>query len=294
MIRKIALSLALLFLFFLVYFIVAVLPISTGYAAKNLCSCLYVSGYSQTYAEENDLNFSLVGMARNTVDPEKQTVTSAFFGLAKRTAVYNGEGFGCTLLAGRDSAIKFIPESRSNQTNKTYSVKDSAKIIIADTSSTTLSPSALQKIDSILLQEVNNPATSTRALLVMHNGAIVGERYAEPFDSNSVFIAWSMTKSITATFIGHLVQKGKIDINDPVPITEWKDDPSRSKITWKHLLQMNSGLKWTEVYSWRSTATRMLYLENNVFDFAIQAKPEYPPGTFWRILLPAPQTYFQV
>lgn len=279
--KRIAFGVFALIIVCLAYFIIAVLPISTGYAAKNLCSCLFVSGYSQAFAEENDLNFSLVGMSKNTVDTDKQTVTSTFFGLAKRTAVYRGNGFGCTLLADDDTKIKAIPESRSNNTAKEKLVGDSVVVKYTDTISTTLSTSRLQKIDSILLQEINNPATSTRALLVMHSGKIVGERYAEPFDSNSVFIAWSMTKSITATFIGHFVQEGKININDPVPISHWKDDPIRSQITWKHLLQMNSGLKWKELYSWRSTASRMLYMENDVFDFASQATAEYPPGTYW-------------
>lgn len=281
MLKRIVFGVLALIILSLVYFIVAVLPISTGYAAKNLCSCLYVSGYSQSFAEGNDMNFSLVGMAKNTVDSEQQTVTSTFFGLAKRTAVYRGNGFGCTLLADPDTQINEIPNSRPNDINKENLVGDSVAVKLADSTSTPLNKFTVQKIDSLLLQEINNPVTSTRALLVMHHGKIIGERYAEPFDSNSVFIAWSMTKSITATFIGYLVKEGKININDPVPISEWKDDPLRGQITWKHLLQMNSGLKWTELYSWRSPATRMLYMENDVFDFASHVTSEYPPGTFW-------------
>ena len=281
MIRKIALGLSVLILLFVLYFVIAILPISTGYAAKNLCSCMFVAGYTQDFSEAHDLNFSLVGLSRNKVDLSNKTVSSSFFGLARRKAIFRNKLLGCTLTNGTEEFI--------NATVDTNAYGATPEIgIVSDTVSTEsvdslniIPPSLKAEIDSILAHEINHAGNATRALLVMKNGKIIGEQYADPFDSTSLFIAWSMTKSFTATLIGRLVQQGLIDINDPAPVHLWKNDPIRSQITWKHLLQMNSGLKWTEVYSWRSTATRMLYLENNVFDFAIQAKPAYPPGTFW-------------
>jgi CubicO group peptidase (beta-lactamase class C family) len=49
-----------------------------------------------------------------------------------------------------------------------------------------------------------------------------------------------MTKSITATLIWYLNEKGKYDINTPAPIAEWKND-GRKAITTSDLLHMNSG-----------------------------------------------------
>jgi hypothetical protein len=63
-----------------------ILPIPTGYAAKNLCSCLFVDGYDQSFAENNDLHFSLVGMTSNTVDYQNKTVRSTFWGLRPQVA----------------------------------------------------------------------------------------------------------------------------------------------------------------------------------------------------------------
>ena len=42
----------------------------------------------------------------------------------------------------------------------------------------------------------------TRAVVVVHDGEIVAERYGEGFDENSRLTGWSMTKSILSTLIG--------------------------------------------------------------------------------------------
>jgi len=74
------------------------------------------------------------------------------------------------------------------------------------------------------------------------DGQIIGEKYSEGLDENSLLLGWSMTKSITSAMAGIMVQKGMIDIEKPVNIPEWQND-ERAKITWNNLLQMCSGLK---------------------------------------------------
>ena len=51
-----------------------------------------------------------------------------------------------------------------------------------------------------------------------------------------------MAKSFTNALVGILVRQGRIDINKPAGIEEWKND-ERSKITLNDLMQMQSGLK---------------------------------------------------
>ena len=74
------------------------LPIITGYAAKNLASAVFISGREAKDVEAIDLNFSLIRYTSNTVDYENKTVTSRFL-WGKSTAVYR-EGCGVTLLCG--------------------------------------------------------------------------------------------------------------------------------------------------------------------------------------------------
>ena len=76
-----------------------------------------------------------------------------------------------------------------------------------------------------------------------------------------------MAKSFTNALIGILVRQGRIDINKPAGIEEWKND-ERSKITINDLMQMQSGLKWNEDYGNRSDVTLMLHCESDMAHFA--------------------------
>lgn len=62
--------------------------IFNGYAAKDVCSCIYLSDRDQESIEQNDLNSFFVGLPTNVWDKENRTVTSSFLGLATQTAVY--------------------------------------------------------------------------------------------------------------------------------------------------------------------------------------------------------------
>ena len=76
----------------------SLMPIITGYAAKNLASAVFVSGRDAKTVEDLDLNFSFIRFNKNKVDYENKTVTSRFL-WGKATAAYR-EGYGVTLLRG--------------------------------------------------------------------------------------------------------------------------------------------------------------------------------------------------
>ncbi len=83
----------------------------------------------------------------------------------------------------------------------------------------------------------------TRALLVVHGGRLVYERYADGFGRETRFQSWSMAKSITNAFVGMLVGDGRLDLDAPAPVEAWHGDGDpRSAITLRHLMQMRSGL----------------------------------------------------
>jgi CubicO group peptidase (beta-lactamase class C family) len=104
----------------------------------------------------------------------------------------------------------------------------------------------------------------TRALLVLHGGEIVAERYAEGYGARTPFVGWSMSKTVTALLIGALVSEGRLELDASPPIPAWQraGDP-RGAITLRHLLQMRSGLRHEEmadpVYS--SPEVRMMFLD---------------------------------
>ena len=123
----------------------------------------------------------------------------------------------------------------------------------------------------------------TRALLVMHNGEVVAERYADGFDADMPLIGWSMGKTVTGLLTGVMLAEGRLELDEPAPVALWRraGDP-RATITLRHLLQMRSGLHNEEniepLYS--ASEVRMLFLEGRE-DMAgwAEAQPlRDPPG----------------
>jgi len=87
----------------------------------------------------------------------------------------------------------------------------------------------------------------TRAVLVLHDGAVAAERYEDGYDPRTRFLGWSMSKTVTGVLIGVLVAEGRLRLDDSPPIPAWQrpGDP-RGGITLRQLMQMRSGLRHKE------------------------------------------------
>ena len=126
-------------------------------------------------------------------------------------------------------------------------------------------------------------AGETRAILVMHAGRIVAERYAPGYGKDTRFIGWSMAKSVTGVMIGMLVADGRLRLDESVPVAEWQrsGDP-RGEITLRQLLQMRSGLRHTEGGReiTKADEVRMLFLDgrNDMAAYAEAEPLEAEPG----------------
>lgn len=86
---------------------------------------------------------------------------------------------------------------------------------------------------------------NTSALLVLHDGQVVLERYWHGHAPDRWTNSASMAKTITALLIGIAIGEGAIpslDASASQWIALWRDD-GRREITIRHLLQMNSGLR---------------------------------------------------
>jgi CubicO group peptidase (beta-lactamase class C family) len=117
-------------------------------------------------------------------------------------------------------------------------------------------------------------------VLVVYNRQLVAEKYAEGFDKNSMHLGWSMAKSLTGALTGILVNQGKLAVDKPAPVSQWKNT-EKEKIQLKHLLQQTSGLKYAEVYSMPSEATTMLFEKGNMAAYVANLQLKYAPGTVW-------------
>lgn len=91
------------------------------------------------------------------------------------------------------------------------------------------------------------PEQVTISLLVVHGTDLVHERYAEGFDLHTRTRTWSTAKSIAVTLMGMLADQGKLELDAPLDI-DWlppldhADQDFRAAITWRHVLNMSSGL----------------------------------------------------
>lgn len=124
----------------------------------------------------------------------------------------------------------------------------------------------------------------TRAVLILDDGRIAAHRYAPGYSDANRFISWSMAKTVTAMLMGELVADGRLALDAPAPVAEWRGpgDP-RGGITLRHLLTMSSGLRHTEVGERveRSDTNQVLFV-GGTEDMAARAiaRPlEARPGT---------------
>jgi len=89
----------------------------------------------------------------------------------------------------------------------------------------------------------------THAVLIVRQGRLVVERYADGFGPDITCHSWSMAKSITHALVGLIVGDGALDIHAGADVPEWRGagDP-RGAITLDQLLRMSSGLAFLEEY----------------------------------------------
>src|SRR5690606_5335053 len=116
-----------------------------------------------------------------------------------------------------------------------------------------------------------------RAVVVVKDGRIVGERYGEGFSAETPLLGWSMTKTVTAAIIGTLVGEGRLSLDQDELFEGWLAD-ERAQITIADLMAMSSGLEFNEDYGDVTDVTRMLYLEPDMAGFASDKPLAGPRG----------------
>lgn len=253
------------------------LPIITGYAAKNLASAVFVSGREAKDVEAIDLNFSLIRYTSNTVDYENKTVTSRFL-WGKSTAIYR-EGCGVTLLCGTSAEelrgqrfpMRILSEVQSEQDSTVRAQLQVGDSVVAE------------RLAPIAKAFVNERAYKGHpfAFVVVHKGGVVAECYDKGIRPDTKLLSWSMAKSFANALIGIMVKDSLLDIYAPMDIPEWQDD-GRKAITLHDLMQMQSGLEWNEDYGARSDVNIMLHCESDMGLYALMKPLEYEPGTHWQ------------
>jgi hypothetical protein len=123
--------------------------------------------------------------------------------------------------------------------------------------------------------------------VIVKDGRIVAERYAEGFGVDTPLLGFSATKSVVSALIGILVRERKLTRDAPAPIAAWQGegDP-RHAITVDQLLRHTAGLALgsslqANIGSALEPVNRMKFVEDDMAACAESAALETAPGRTW-------------
>ncbi len=259
---------------------VRIFPIGTGAAAKAVCSDVFVSGRDPEGVIDQEI--PKAAFVSYSVDREAQTVSAHAFGLQRKTAAYR-PGLGCAL------ALEVEPASLQAQGFEPPPRPASdAPWPAGEAPDPRPDPDGLDRaaldaaIAEIFDDSGQDPPLHTRAVVVVHRGRLLAERYAEGFNRDTPLLGWSMTKSVTSALVGILVGRGELDVDAPIGFAAWSSagDP-RAALTWDQLLRMSSGLEFNEDYGLRTDVTLMLFDRHDGSAVALDRALAHEVDTRW-------------
>ncbi|HKZ05101.1 MAG TPA: serine hydrolase [Methylomirabilota bacterium] len=268
-----------------IYLARQIVLVGNGYVAKTVCSGVFLTGRKPQSVLDEEIRANDPGILRLAtveVDRSAGTVRSRLLGLGLRIAVYR-EGLGCTLAIGvgaRELAARGLPlETTMTVAMPTPWPVPSAPPATAPPSSAAVTAA----LDDAFAEPGPSPSRRTRAVVIVHEGRIVAERYAPGYGPHSPLPGWSMTKSVVNALVGILVREGRLALDEPFRVPEWSTpgDPRRA-ITLRQLLQMSDGLRFSETYgNPLGDVLTMLFGTGDAAGFAAGKRLAAAPGTRW-------------
>lgn len=223
----------------------------TSYVARSLSGAVFVSGldpddfFNRSIAPQK--GFSLVKKGIDySISSRDRSVTASLFGQAVRTV-------NCDTHSG--------PSARVGATACHPSPAIEAVFARGD------GPAAR------CLKE-------SKAVVVLKDGIVIGEHYGAGYGSDTQIIGYSLSKALCNAFAGVLAKDGLLSLDETDLFPMWSaggDD--RRRIRVRDLLQMTSGLSNRETHSGLDPVSRMLFLEPDMAEFAMNRPLRARPGS---------------
>jgi len=251
------------------------LQIATASVAQTLCADAFVSGlapdrvFAENIAPMQGMHILLPHL-RYSVDTTQRTVTAQWHDRFTSVATYY-PGYGCALptMTPDAATLRAAREVVSPATTFT------APVVNTD-------PAIADALTRAFAEPASGPRRNVHAIVVLHDGKLIAERYAAGFNPDTPQLGYSMSKSVMNALLGILVRQGKLDMRAAAPVPDWQapDDPRRH-ITLDQLSRMTSGLALTEDDSGFDPVSTMLFLQKDMAAYAANAALRIPPGTQW-------------
>ena len=249
------------------------------YVSHQLCSAAFVGGLEpdQFYRESIEPEIAPADTFIDyRVDRAKAEVTASMKGVVTSRASWLGAQ-GCQI-QHQGVAPRVAAGGNARGPSLLPPIAGSSVVTPAD-------PRLAAALDRAFAENRQAPYRRTKAVIVVHDGRVVAERYAPGYGIDTPQMGWSMTKSVVNALIGVLVRHGRLSITDPAPVAAWSDarDP-RHGITVEQLMRMTSGLEigdsmtatWTTAFD---PSAQMVYDMPDMAAFAERARLGAAPGS---------------
>ena len=251
------------------------LRVGANYTAKIVCSNVFLAGRDPDQVLRTDVQapgVAMLRLMRVSVDRNARVVRAGLFGFIGNGLALARPGVGCAAVP--DGNLGFARQA--DAATPPAPTTPAAPGALWPEGSAVAADAAVQ---SVLADDVLAGA-GMRAMVVVHRGRLVAERYAPGFATSTPLLGWSLTKSVVAGLVGLLVKEGKLALDQSAG---WPPAPgdARSQIRLADLLSMSSGLRFNEAYGTVSDVTRMLYLQPDTAGFARSQPSVHPPGEVW-------------
>jgi CubicO group peptidase (beta-lactamase class C family) len=259
--------------------------VATGFVANVLCSETFVSGQDpdKIFADTTDAmpGVGLITWALGyEVDRTRQDVAVTLLGLGRSHAVYR-DGLGCYLDHGGTVADASAPPIHG-KLPRALLTEIAGPSLVAPAN-----PQLAAALDRAFAEPDQPPFRLTRAVVVLKDGHVVAERYAEGYGIDTPILGFSATKSVISALTGILVRKGRLTLDQPAPVAAWQGagDP-RHAITVDHLLRHTAGLALgsslsASLGSALEPVNRVKFMEPDMAAYAESVQLETPPGKAW-------------
>jgi CubicO group peptidase (beta-lactamase class C family) len=264
---------------------------AAGYA-KVMCTAVFMTGLAPDFAAENVGYFTAPyevrkKLGRPVIDRNNQAVHVTLPNRVTRTAKYLGSQ-GCVTLPLGDTAVHFTPVAVKSQ----LPAPATESWPMGDVLPNELLPGEVHaaKLKAGVEAAFEPSEALTAAFVVTWKGHLIAERYGDGIGVRTPLECWSMGKSLTATLLGIVLNRGAYKLDQPAPIPEWQTpgDP-RAQIRIEDLLHMSSGLRIRAPqdpdYDPSGPYPDHLYLYTggvNSYHYAATRPQQWPPNTVGR------------